>query len=116
MGSDTHGEEDDKLSDHPSHNANKEKMQEDTGKENEDKDLVSKDSSQSKGVNEERMENMDINTNTQINTITSSQPRNVDDRRDDAKLSFLHTIKLKAETSLQDDSWMFNELMALKKK
>lgn len=59
---------------------------------------------------------MDINTKTQINTVTSFEPRNVDDRRDDAKLSFLHIVKLKVETSLQGDSWMYNELMALKKK
>ena len=31
-------------------------------------------------------------------------------------LSFLHTTKLKADSSLQGDSWMYNELMTLKKK
>ena len=32
-----------------------------------------------------------------------------------AMLSFLHTAKLKANSSLQGDSWMYNELMTLKK-
>ena len=60
--------------------------------------------------------NMDINTDTQINIATSSEPRKVDDGRDDAKLSFLHTVKLKVETSLKGDLWLYNELMSLKKK
>ena len=52
------------------------------------------------------MENLDINTNTQINTMTivvGSKPRDVVDGRDDsqdAKLSYLHIGKLKARTSL----------------
>ena len=32
------------------------------------------------------------------------------------KLSFLYTSKLKAKESLQWDSWMYNEIMVLKKK
>ena len=31
-------------------------------------------------------------------------------------LSFLHTTKLKVDSSLQGDSWMYNELMTLKKR
>jgi len=100
MGSDTHGEENEKLSDHPSQNANEEKIEEEMRKEIEDIDPIGKDNGHNKGVNEERMENMDINTETQINTVTSSKPRNVDDGRDDAKLSFLHIAKSKVETSL----------------
>ena len=33
-----------------------------------------------------------------------------------AKLSFLHIAKIKVYSSLQGDSWMYNELMTLKKK
>ena len=58
-GLDTHGEEEEKLSDHPQ-NASKEKMEEETGKEMEDIDPIGK----------------------------------------DAKLSFLHSENLKADSSL----------------
>ena len=116
IGLDSPGEEDEKQTGHPSHNASEEKMEEEMGKEKEGKDPIGKDDSQSKGVNEERMENLDISTYTQINTITSFKPRKEDDRRDEAKLSFLHIEKLKAKTSLKGDSQLYNELMALKKK
>lgn len=45
--------------------------------------------------------------------------RNKEGNRDEthhAKLSCLHTTKLKAEASLQEDSWLYNEIMVLKKK
>lgn len=42
MRSDTHGEEDEKLSDHPSQNASEEKIEEEMGKEIEDIDLIGK--------------------------------------------------------------------------
>ena len=32
------------------------------------------------------------------------------------KLSFLHSAKLKADSILQVDSWIYNEIMGLKKK
>ena len=32
------------------------------------------------------------------------------------KLYFLHTTKLKAKASLQVDTWLYNEIMVLKKK
>lgn len=34
----------------------------------------------------------------------------------DSMLSFLHIAKLKADTILQVDSWLYNELMSLKKR
>ena len=40
---------------------------------------------------------------------TDSPPR-------DIMLSFLNTAKLKADSMLQADSWVYNELMSLKKK
>ena len=48
MGSESHGEEDEKQSGHPSHNASEEKMEE-MRKENEVKGPIGKDDSQSKG-------------------------------------------------------------------
>ena len=68
------------------------------------------------------MEKQDINFDIQINTITTaidSEIRVVVDGREDyheAKLSFLHISKLKAEASLQGDSWLYNEILVLKKK
>ena len=40
---------------------------------------------------------------------TDSPPR-------DTMLSFLHTARLKADSMLQADSWVYNELMSLKNK
>lgn len=97
-------------------------MEEDTSKEIEEKGPVGKDNIQSKEENEEMTKNLDINIDTQINTMTTmvgSEPRDVVSRSDDsqdAKLSFLHTAKLKAKTSLQGDSWLYNKIMVLKKK
>lgn len=118
------GEDEEKQSIHPSHpkrNDNEEKMEEDADKGNEGKDLAAKDNSLSKEEKEERMEKQDINTDIQINTITTnidSEIRVVVDGREEsneAKLSFLHTAKLKAEASLQGNYWLYNEIMVLKK-
>lgn len=119
------GEDEEKQSVHPSHlkrNENEEKMEEDTGKENEGKDLAANDNNLSKEEKEERTEKQDINTNIQINTVTTaidSEIRVVVDGREEShevKLSFLHTAKIKVEASLQGDSWLYNEIMVLKKK
>ena len=112
MGSKSHGEE----GGHPLQNASEENMEEEMEKEKYGRDFDRRDDSQNKGVYEERMENMEINTNTQINIVTSSKPRKEDDGRDEAKLTFIHIAKLKAKTSLKDDLWLYNELMALKRK
>ena len=47
---------------------------------------------------------------------TRKEKEDTDPTGKDVKLSFLHTIKLKANSSLQTDSWMYNELMTLKKR
>ena len=47
---------------------------------------------------------------------TGKQMEEIDPVGKDAKLLFLHTMKLKVDASLQGDSWIYNELMALKKK
>ena len=51
IGSESYGEEDEKQSGHPSYNVSEEKMEEEIGIENEGKDHVGKDDSQSKGAN-----------------------------------------------------------------
>ena len=47
---------------------------------------------------------------------TGKEKEDIDPTSKDAKLSFLHIAKLKVDSSLQGDSWMYNELMTLKKR
>ena len=55
----------------------------------------------------------------QIEKVVSLAREEVDKNESpqrDTMLSFLHTAKLKADSMLQVDSWMYNELMSLKRK
>ena len=97
----------------------------DTGKNNKGKVLVMKENNLSKENKEELNEKQDTNTKIQFNMketkdITIDFSNRIDDRcMDDPhqeNLSFLHTSKLKADASLQDDSWLYNETTVLKKK
>lgn len=110
VGSEALGEDEEKQSVHPSHlkrNDSEEKMEKDIGKENEGKDLAAKDNSLSKEEKEERTEKQDINTDIQINIVTTDidfEIRVDEEGREEShkvRLSFLHTTKLKAEASLQ---------------
>lgn len=79
-----------------------------------------KEKSLSKEKEEESEEKQDDNTSIQVNNSTiDTEIRTKEDTRDEthhAKLSFLHTAKLKVEASLQVDLWLYNEIMVLKKK
>ena len=64
---------------------------------------------------EEQME-----TEEQIDKVASPPCEIVEDTSDspqrETKLSFMHSAKLKSDSMLQVDSWIYNELMGLKKK
>ena len=58
---------------------------------------------------EEQMERVVSSLHENVEEICESPQR-------EKKLSFLHSSKLKADSILQVDSWIYNEIMGLKKK
>ena len=73
----------------------------------------------SKEKKEQLNEKHDANTDIQGNNTTIGTMIRIDEGfRDEShyvKLSFLHTTKIKVEASLQENSWLYNEIMVLKK-
>lgn len=89
--SDNDGEEEKNLTEHPQE-VREEKVDEDTEKMEED--------------TRKEKDNMEVDMEKERYDPTSMG----------VTLSFLHTTKLKVDSSLQGDSWMYNELMTLKKR
>ena len=68
----------------------------------------------------ENREEVQVDSEEKMEKVVSPLHDNVEDTCEspqrENKLSFLHSAKLKADSILQVDSWIYNEIMGLKKK
>ena len=93
-------------------------MEIDTKKKNKGNVLIMKEKNSSKEKEEEINEKQDANIDIHVNNTTINVViRTKEGRKDEhhhAKLYFLHIAKLKVEESLQENSWLYNEIMLIK--
>ena len=68
----------------------------------------------------ENKQEVQVDREEQMEKVVSPLHDNAEDTCDspqrENKLTFLHSAKLKADSILQVDSWIYNEIMGLKKK